>query len=222
MDRNHFVFSLLCAILYSGTAFGDVDEEKTKLREKMTDILKKMSNESRSFESDMAVVKLLNLPTFRTRERIGLYLNTELEPHTHKLVARLLSSGIRCFIPRRKRNGTDMEMVILRSMEEYAKLEVNELGFKEPGPYEKRENALSGGGLDVLIMPGLAFTLKGERLGRGRGLYEKYIESIRPKFNPTLIGLAYEAQILKEIPRDEHDIKVEIVMHIKYSENARG
>lgn len=76
------------------------------------------------------------------------------------------------------------------------------------------------GGVDVLIMPGLAFTLNGKRLGRGRGMYEKYLESIRPRFNPTLIGLAFEVQILREIPHDEHDIKLDTVVHSKYRGSA--
>ncbi|CAH0391537.1 unnamed protein product [Bemisia tabaci] len=219
MDLNHFVFSLLCAMLYSGRAFCDLEEEKTKLREKMTGLLKKMSNGSRSFESDMAIFKLINLPNLiRMRRSIGVYLNTELEPHTEKLIANILSSGKRCYIPRR--NGTGMDMVILRSMEEYAELKVNELGFKEPNLHEFRENALSDGGVDVLIMPGLAFTLNGRRLGRGGGMYEKYLESIRPRFNPTLIGLAFEVQILREIPHDEHDIKLDTVVHSKYRGSA--
>jgi 5-formyltetrahydrofolate cyclo-ligase len=47
----------------------------------------------------------------------------------------------------------------------------------QPEDAEARENALSDGrGLDLIIVPGLAFTLEGDRLGRGKGYYDTYLE----------------------------------------------
>lgn len=54
---------------------------------------------------------------------------------------------------------------------------------------------------DVIIIPGLAFTKKGHRLGRGKGYYDRYLEG----FNGPKLGLCFQEQILEEIPHEDHD-----------------
>mgnify|MGYP000268278483 CR=1 FL=1 len=54
---------------------------------------------------------------------------------------------------------------------------------------------------DILLVPGLAFGKNGERLGRGRGYYDKYLNS----FNNITIGLGLSDQIIEDIPMEEHD-----------------
>jgi 5-formyltetrahydrofolate cyclo-ligase len=61
---------------------------------------------------------------------------------------------------------------------------------------------------DIILVPGLGFTLFGTRLGRGKGFYDKYLEA-----NTALkIGIAFEMQIEKEIPKESHDIKMDFVV----------
>ena len=54
---------------------------------------------------------------------------------------------------------------------------------------------------DILLIPGLAFGRNGERLGRGRGYYDKYLNN----FNNITIGLGLSDQIVEDIPMEEHD-----------------
>ncbi|PIK14084.1 MAG: 5-formyltetrahydrofolate cyclo-ligase [Halobacteriovorax sp. JY17] len=54
---------------------------------------------------------------------------------------------------------------------------------------------------DVLLVPGLAFGRKGERLGRGRGYYDKYLQN----YKGITIGLSLDEQLVPEIPMEEHD-----------------
>ncbi len=58
---------------------------------------------------------------------------------------------------------------------------------------------------DLLLVPGLGFSRKGERLGRGKGFYDKYLEN----FNGLKIGICTSEQILNEIPTEDHDIKMD-------------
>jgi 5-formyltetrahydrofolate cyclo-ligase len=53
----------------------------------------------------------------------------------------------------------------------------------------------------IILVPGLGFTEQGERLGRGRGFYDKYLNN----FNGLIIGLGFELQIEKQLPTEEHD-----------------
>ena len=61
---------------------------------------------------------------------------------------------------------------------------------------------------EVVIVPGLAFTSKGERLGRGKGFYDRYLGK-KPAIK---IGIAFEMQIKKEIPIETHDELMDFVV----------
>jgi 5-formyltetrahydrofolate cyclo-ligase len=60
--------------------------------------------------------------------------------------------------------------------------------------------------LDLVIVPGIAFDKKGRRLGRGKGCYDRFLKAL-PKDTPT-IGLAFDFQVLPEIPATAHDVGV--------------
>lgn len=60
----------------------------------------------------------------------------------------------------------------------------------------------------VLFVPGLGFSTNGHRLGRGKGFYDRYLE----KNEVLTIGVCFEAQIVEEIPREDHDMKVDYVV----------
>ncbi len=53
----------------------------------------------------------------------------------------------------------------------------------------------------ICLIPGLAFSKKGERLGRGKGYYDRYLEN----FSGLKIGVAYKEQLEEEVPSDDHD-----------------
>jgi len=71
------------------------------------------------------------------------------------------------------------------------------------------------GGLDLMLVPGLAFTRSGQRLGRGKGYYDRYLYRYRqlPDVNAlTTIALAFRQQIVGDIPTSEHDVVVDMVL----------
>lgn len=66
-----------------------------------------------------------------------------------------------------------------------------------------------------MIVPGLAFTQKGHRLGGGKGYYDVYVQNCShdPHGRPYTIGLAFNEQILHSIPTDVHDFMVDEVIY---------
>ena len=62
---------------------------------------------------------------------------------------------------------------------------------------------------DMLIVPGIAFDLNGNRLGYGKGYYDRFLSSKKAKHT---IGLAYEIQVLNNIPNNELDVPVDIIV----------
>jgi 5-formyltetrahydrofolate cyclo-ligase len=71
------------------------------------------------------------------------------------------------------------------------------------------ENILAPEDIDVVITPGLAFDLRGGRLGRGAGYYDKFLPKIRP--DALAIGICYEEQIVERAPTDAHDFRVHAI-----------
>lgn len=63
---------------------------------------------------------------------------------------------------------------------------------------------------DVVVVPGLAFTPAGERLGQGGGWYDRFLPRLRD--DATTIGVAFDAQIVESLPVEDHDANVDVVV----------
>lgn len=64
--------------------------------------------------------------------------------------------------------------------------------------------------IDLMVVPGVAFTLDGKRMGRGKGYYDKYMSN--EGFRAYKVGVCYAAQIVDELPQEPHDIKMDCVV----------
>jgi len=79
-----------------------------------------------------------------------------------------------------------------------------DFGVEILGPCEQAEVVIP----DILLVPGLSFSDVGERLGRGKGYYDRYLAS----FNGVRIGLCYECQMSSEIKTEVHDQKMNFIV----------
>lgn len=64
--------------------------------------------------------------------------------------------------------------------------------------------------IDLMLVPGVAFTLRGERLGRGKGFYDKYLSL--PGLRAVKVGVCYAHQIVGELPCEAHDVRMDTVV----------
>ena len=83
----------------------------------------------------------------------------------------------------------------------------NKYGILEPNEYACEVNIDS---LDALIVPGLAFTVDGKRLGYGGGYYDKLLSM--ESFRAYTIGFCFKYQIIKDLPTEAHDKKVDYII----------
>jgi 5-formyltetrahydrofolate cyclo-ligase len=83
-------------------------------------------------------------------------------------------------------------------------LVVGELGVREPtGP------AIDLAGIDVVVVPGVAFSPSGGRLGRGRGMYDRLL----PRLPHALrIGVCIELLVVEDLPLESHDVGMDLVV----------
>ena len=112
-------------------------------------------------------------------------------------------------------NSSRMEMVRLRDKQDYIDLPLTKWNIKQPADDDLREEALdSVDGLDVILVPGLAFTNTGARCGRGRGYYDTYLARAKERQTrpPITIALAFNEQVVGDVPTDEHDFIIDHVL----------
>ncbi|KAF6208652.1 hypothetical protein GE061_017110 [Apolygus lucorum] len=186
---------------------------KKLLRRRLKDVLNAMSQETRDQQSSLITEKILANPIYNKSRRVGIYLNMPEEVNTDALVRDVLTSGKECFIPRCTKLVMTMEK--LHSIEDYENLAPNSWGIKEPLQEELRESSALNGGLDLVIVPGLGFTNTGQRIGRGKGYYDKFLSEmklLREGSCFTTIGVAFKEQIVDEIPTSEHDFRLDFVI----------
>ncbi|KRT85382.1 hypothetical protein AMK59_1084, partial [Oryctes borbonicus] len=159
------------------------------------------------------VTDLFALQAFEDSERISVYLSTENEINTENIVKQIFDANKKCYVPHYNRQI--MEMVKLNDMKDWETLPLTKWQIKQPALSEDRENALDTGGLDLIILPGVAFTKDGKRLGHGKGYYDKFQSDLfnKQKARPTTIAIAFKEQILNDIPTNEFDVNLDMVLY---------
>jgi 5-formyltetrahydrofolate cyclo-ligase len=80
-------------------------------------------------------------------------------------------------------------------------------GIAEPGP---EAQTCDPSEIDLVIVPGTAFTAAGARCGRGRGYYDKYLA--RPDVHAVKVGVCFAHQLVGELPAEPHDVAMDYII----------
>ena len=187
---------------------------KSVLRKQVKSEVSRLSMEERARQSRVVTQRLLALPQYQQSQRVSIYLNMPDEIQTGDIVADLLQAGKQCFIPRYESSSSRMDMVRLHSLADLASLPTTKWNIQQPAMSEEREEALQTGGLDLILMPGLAFSRSGHRLGRGRGYYDRYLVRCREAQQrpPVTVALVFREQIVEDVPVEGTDVPVDVVL----------
>jgi 5-formyltetrahydrofolate cyclo-ligase len=79
-----------------------------------------------------------------------------------------------------------------------------------PTPSPTAVEPVDPASVDVVVVPGLAFTPDGRRLGQGGGWYDRFLARVRP--DCLTIGVAFDAQIVDDLPTESHDVVLDLVV----------
>lgn len=88
-------------------------------------------------------------------------------------------------------------------------------GIEEPSPGEPLVGAAE---IEVVVVPGLAFSPSGARLGRGGGHYDRLL----PRLRARRVGVCFEFQVRASLPEEPHDARVHVVVHDGVVHGASG
>jgi len=189
------------------TAAMDIRALKQALRAEVTQKLKQMLLTEVDRQSAAIQRNVLATDSYKKATRVGIYLAMQhvAEVRTSLLVEDALKQGKKVFIPRVLDKDT-MGLYRALSVEDVAAFEVSKWNIPEP-PTD-REEAMTEG-LDLLIVPGVAFDTQGRRMGHGRGYYDRYISRLKC---PAYIALALHEQMVPQVPVGEFDLKMDVVI----------
>lgn len=178
----------------------DIAGQKQSLRKKFDLMRKDMPQQDITAKSRIIIDSLMSLKIFRTAENIMLYASLDYEVSTHELIRTLLELDEKAvMLP-----FIDKEDIKIAEISSYSELRKAGYGILEPE--DKFESARMP---DIIIMPGTAFDPKGRRLGFGKGCYDRFL--IKHPDIPK-IALAFERQIIEDIPCECHDIGVDLIV----------
>jgi len=192
---------------------------KQVLRQQVRKHLKETPKSSFAHQGDIIQQTILHSPIYGRSKHIALYLHTDDEVPTDKLIQHIFDSGRICYAPRV--NGIKMDFFRVYSPEDLKSCSPNRWKIREPSADTARENPLETGLLDLIIVPGLAFDKNKGRLGRGKGYYDQFIAKTYKIFNlinkprPYLLGVAFKEQILPKIPMENHDLFVDELIFVE-------
>ena len=177
-----------------------VKEKKKLLRKQMLSKRKKLSSCFVEKASADITQKLFHLEELKRAKTIFAYISFNNEISTYNLIGRLLAQKKTVVVPKMTPEGV-MSAVKISSAAQFLK---SANGFLYPV-----NGKIFFGKIDVAIVPGMAFSPRGNRLGRGGGHYDRYSAKNPRTF---LIGVGYEWQILRKIPEDIWDQRMHLVV----------
>lgn len=172
---------------------------KSELRRTIRRLTASLSAEQKEAESARIEAALLAREDVGKAETIALFLSLDDEPQMRGVIGALAATH-RIVVPRI--DGDEMEFAAYSP----ATLRIGAFGIEEPAKGETVPPA----DIDLIIVPGVAFTREGARLGRGRGYYDRY--RARKGFRAFCIGVCFAEQIVGHIPTEPHDKAVDEVV----------
>lgn len=174
--------------------------DKRALRQQIREQKRAMSETDIRQRSARLAELFTESPVYRQAKTIYGYLPYNQEVRTVPILEQALRDGKRVAVP--KIYGDTMCFIYLEDLTQVA---VSSFGIPEPvadSPVAEDPTAL-------VLMPGLAFTRQGDRMGYGGGFYDRFLA--QEPDHPTL-ALCYDFQIVESLPTEEYDIPVDCVL----------
>ncbi|WP_037364710.1 5-formyltetrahydrofolate cyclo-ligase [Selenomonas ruminantium] len=180
-------------------AVKDLQAEKKALRSKIIAARRKLTDNYRQRASNRMMTVFCALPDFKEPRKVLCYASLADEVQIRPLMEKWLSLGVTVALPHITGKG-QMEAV---SFTDFDSLVEGEYGILTPD-LEKGE-IIPPDELDLIIVPGIAFDTRGERLGMGGGFYDAYLARAT---KAKRIALAFSCQLVAKIPMEAHDVLV--------------
>ena len=142
------------------------------------------------------------LQSYRDAGSVALYVPVRGEVATDLVIADAHSAGKRVYLP-----AVTAEGMVFRRFESGGSLSKGAFGISEP---TADAEAVLPSMIDLIVVPGVAFTLDGHRIGYGKGFYDRALHSLEMK--GRLVAFSFECQLVETAVNEPHDVLMDAII----------
>lgn len=178
-------------------------ERKNELRSKMLQRRESISSDQFYSASNVIINRLIRQPEYADAQTIHCYvsMNDRREVNTHKLIKQMLRQEKKMVVPITNFNDGTLTHIELSS---FGDLVPNKWGVLEPD--SGKEVSISE--LELIIVPMVAADEQGNRIGYGKGFYDRFLD----KADCPTIGLIFEQNVIAKVPTEDFDIPLDVIV----------
>ena len=194
--------------------------EKLNLRERIKQTLKEQNEDIHycNFQSQKALIELYNFDLFKEASCVLSFVSYGTEIKTNQLLDIILNENKMLCLPRTE--NEKMEFYYINSDEDFSEqTEIGEYGITVPKSNQDKLDLNSIPDKTLIIIPGLAFDERGNRLGKGKGYYDKFLAELLSTSEKEkilgIVGYCYDFQIIDKVITEPNDIPVDYIISDK-------
>lgn len=148
--------------------------------------------------------RIIAWPAYRMAQKILLYASLPDEPDTRKIIVDALKRGKHVYLPAVMRNG-ELKIYRIRNFKRETIRGI--FGVLEPRKLASNLGTIRD--LDLAVVPGLAFDLKGRRLGRGKGYYDRFLSRNKKLY---CAALGFKEHLVRAVPAGTRDRRMQVIV----------
>jgi len=175
-----------------------VSVQKAALRKHLLEKRDAISDEFRNISSNKIHQNLKQVDSYINSQNIACYFSIGSEIDTYDIMLGILEQGKNMLLPKIVDNN--LEFYVVPNLE---KLEKGNFEIMEP-----KDSCKKAEKIDCVLIPTVGVSKSGVRLGYGKGYYDRFLSLI----DAVKISLTYSKQIVKSIPNDSHDVKMDLIV----------
>lgn len=172
--------------------------EKARLRQQLLDSRDSLSFDFINITSKQIQDNLRKIEFFRKAKSIGAYYSIGSEVPTQNILQEILNAGKQLSLPKVVKKD-----LVFKQIKSFSDLEEGNFSIMEP-----KEDCPTTKHMDAIIVPAIALTADGYRLGYGFGYYDRYLLNKKSQ----TIALSYAKQVVRSFPHDDHDIRMNCIV----------
>jgi 5-formyltetrahydrofolate cyclo-ligase len=181
-------------------------QDKAGLRTWARERVASVPASERAQAAEALAARVAEWHSFRNAKAVACFASNLDEIDTDPLLRRILAEGKTLLLPYITGEGAAAVMAMAPVKDLEKDLAEGAFGIREPRPEARTGEALQP---DLILAPGLAFDLRGGRLGKGKGFYDRYLAGL----SGLRAGVGYDVQITdKNLPLDPHDQLMDAVV----------
>ena len=184
-----------------------ITQQKDALRDVMRERLRDLVPQEAAAMSAAICRRVCAMECFVAAQTVMVYMPIPGEVDVCAIALRCFQLGKTVCVPRLDWKSKRMHAVEIQGFDD--QFEQQRHGVREPvhgAPIPVAE-------IGLVVTPGLAFDPEGNRVGRGAGFYDRFLSepALRRPGRTTIVGVAFDLQVVDRVPTEAHDAKVEAV-----------